>query len=48
MRRFGLWHHNMGRDDDSLDRIVGECRARARAAGADLEVFAATQGQTHL
>ena len=44
-RRYGLWHHNMSRDDDSLERIVEECRARSRAAGADLEVFAATQGQ---
>ena len=46
VRRFGLWHHNMGREDDSLDRIVAECRARAGAAGAELEVFAATQGQS--
>jgi phosphoribosyl 1,2-cyclic phosphodiesterase len=45
VRRFGLWHHNMGRDDATLERIVGECRARARAAGVDLDVFAAVQGQ---
>ncbi|HWR98733.1 MAG TPA: MBL fold metallo-hydrolase [Candidatus Methanoperedens sp.] len=45
VRRFGLWHHNMGRDDEALERIVGECRSRSRAAGADIEVFAATQGQ---
>jgi ribonuclease BN (tRNA processing enzyme) len=44
-RRYGLWLHNMSRDDDSLERIVDECRTRSRAAGADLEVFAATQGQ---
>lgn len=45
VRRFGLWHHNMSRDDAGLDGIVGECRARAGAAGSDLEVFAAVQGQ---
>jgi phosphoribosyl 1,2-cyclic phosphodiesterase len=45
VRRFGLWHHNMNRGDEGLDRIVGECRARSRAAGVDLDVFAAEQGQ---
>jgi phosphoribosyl 1,2-cyclic phosphodiesterase len=45
VRRFGLWHHNMGRDDASLERIVGDCRRRAGATAAGLEVFAAAQGQ---
>src|SRR5512143_1695266 len=45
VHRFGLWHHNVARDDASLERIVGECRSRAGEAGAQLEVFAAIQGQ---
>jgi len=45
VRRFGLWHHNMQRDDDALDRVVGECRAKIGAAASRLEVFAAVQGQ---
>ncbi len=44
VRRFGIWHHNMQRDDDAIDRIVGECHARVGAAEADLECFAACQG----
>jgi ribonuclease BN (tRNA processing enzyme) len=44
VRRLGIWHHNMQRDDGAVDRIVGECTARARAAGADLECFGARQG----
>ena len=43
VRRFGVWHHNMRRDDDAIDRIVGECRARAGAAGSGVECFAARQ-----
>ena len=43
VRRFGIWHHNMLRDDDALDRLVGECRARVGAAEADIECFAARQ-----
>jgi phosphoribosyl 1,2-cyclic phosphodiesterase len=44
VRRFGIWHHNMLRDDDAIDRIVAECTARAGAGEADLECFAARQG----
>jgi phosphoribosyl 1,2-cyclic phosphodiesterase len=42
--RFGIWHHNMQRDDDEIDRIVGECQARVGAAKAAVECFAARQG----
>jgi len=42
--RFGLWHHNMQRDDDAIERIVGECRTRVVAAKAAVECFAARQG----
>jgi phosphoribosyl 1,2-cyclic phosphodiesterase len=44
VRRFGIWHHNMQRDDDAIDLIVKECEARVRAAAADMECFAARQG----
>jgi phosphoribosyl 1,2-cyclic phosphodiesterase len=46
VRRFGIWHHNMRRDDDAIDRIVDECHARVGAAAADVECFAARQ-ETH-
>jgi phosphoribosyl 1,2-cyclic phosphodiesterase len=45
VRRLGIWHHNMQRDDDALDRIVGECHARVGAVAAELACFAASQGQ---
>lgn len=40
--RLGLWHHNMNRTDDDLERLVAACRGRAGAAGGG-EVFAAAQ-----
>ena len=43
VRRFGVWHHNMQRDDDAIDKIIGECRARVAAAEAGIECFAARQ-----
>jgi two-component system phosphate regulon response regulator PhoB len=44
-RRLALFHHDPLRDDDALDRLVDICRDRARAAGSDIEVFAAAEGQ---
>jgi len=44
VRRFGIWHHNMQREDDEIDRIVEECHARVAAAEAEVECFAARQG----
>lgn len=44
VRRFGIWHHNMQREDGAIDRIVQECQARVGAAGVDMECFAARQG----
>ncbi len=41
--RLGLWHHNVRRTDEDLDRIVAECRGRISAAGSGLECFAARQ-----
>jgi CheY-like chemotaxis protein len=44
-RRLALFHHDPLRDDDALDRLVETCRARARSAGSDIEVFAAAEGE---
>ena len=44
VRRFGIWHHNMLRYDDAIERIVGECHARVGAAAAEVACFAACQG----
>ncbi len=43
--RLALFHHDPLRDDEALDRLVDTCRERARAAGSDIEVFAAAEGQ---
>jgi CheY-like chemotaxis protein len=45
-RRLALFHHDPLRSDDALDELVEVCRARASAAGSDMEVFAAREGQT--
>ena len=44
-RRLALFHHSLNRDDDSLDRILAQCRERARSRGSSLEIFAAAEGQ---
>jgi CheY-like chemotaxis protein/phosphoribosyl 1,2-cyclic phosphodiesterase len=44
-KRLALFHHDPLRDDEALDRLVERCRGRAAAAGAGLEVFAASEGQ---
>src|SRR5580704_4327697 len=41
-RRVALFHHDPLRDDDAMDALVAT--ARARAAGAPLDVFAAAEG----
>ena len=43
-RRVALSHHDPARTDDEVDVIVDA--ARVRAAGSDLEVFAAAEGAT--
>ena len=43
-RRLALFHHDPLRDDDAIDRLLDLCRARALAAGSDLEVLAASEG----
>jgi phosphoribosyl 1,2-cyclic phosphodiesterase len=43
-RRVALFHHEPTHADDDIDRMVEYCRARARAAGSQVEVFAAAEG----
>jgi phosphoribosyl 1,2-cyclic phosphodiesterase len=45
VRRLALYHHDPLHDDDSIDQIVEYCRARVAEAGAEVEVFAAAEGQ---
>jgi CheY-like chemotaxis protein len=45
VRRLALFHHAMTRDDDAVDRLVVEGRARAAARGSSVEIFAAAEGQ---
>ena len=47
-KRLALFHHDPLRDDDALDRLVEVCRARSRAAGSALEVFAAAEEEIRL
>jgi CheY-like chemotaxis protein/phosphoribosyl 1,2-cyclic phosphodiesterase len=42
-RRLALFHHDPQRDDAALDRLLELCRQRA--AGRNLDVFAAAEGQ---
>lgn len=44
-RRLALFHHDPLRTDDALDELVETCRARAGAAGSEVEIFAAAEGQ---
>jgi phosphoribosyl 1,2-cyclic phosphodiesterase len=43
--RLGLWHHNMERTDEALERIVAGSRGMAAKAGSRLDVFAVRQQQ---
>jgi phosphoribosyl 1,2-cyclic phosphodiesterase len=44
-RRAALFHHEPTHADDEIDRMVEYCRARARARGSDVKIFAAAEGQ---
>jgi CheY-like chemotaxis protein len=44
-RRLALYHHDPLRDDAGVDDLVASCRQRVVAAGGQLEVFAAAEGQ---
>jgi len=44
-KRLALFHHDPSHTDDLLDAFVAQCQARAAAAGATLEIFAARERQ---
>ena len=44
-RRLALFHHDPERDDAALDAVVAQVQRRAVCAGAEIEVFAAAEGQ---
>jgi CheY-like chemotaxis protein len=44
-RRLALYHHEPLRDDAGVDTLLESCRRRVAAAGGQLEVFAAAEGQ---
>ena len=43
--RVALFHHEPTHSDDDIERMVKDARARARALGSDIDVFAAAEGQ---
>jgi phosphoribosyl 1,2-cyclic phosphodiesterase len=44
VKRLGLFHHDPGRTDDDLDRMVDQCRERIQKAGSSLECFGCAEG----
>jgi CheY-like chemotaxis protein/phosphoribosyl 1,2-cyclic phosphodiesterase len=44
-KRLALFHHDPLRTDEAVDRLLQACRERAGAAGSELDVFAAAEGQ---
>ena len=46
VKKVALTHHDPLRDDDSIDRILAEVRARLTADGSALEVVGASEGLT--
>jgi phosphoribosyl 1,2-cyclic phosphodiesterase len=46
VKRLALSHHDPQHDDDLLDDLVLQARARAAAKSTRLEVFAAIEGAT--
>lgn len=46
VKRLAIYHHDPLRDDDTLARLIDEHRQFVAAHGSDLDVFAATEGQT--
>ncbi len=45
VRRLALFHHDPGRDDEQIDRLVDDARVRAAANGHPGEIFGAAEGQ---
>jgi DNA-binding response OmpR family regulator/ribonuclease BN (tRNA processing enzyme) len=45
VKRVALTHHDPLRDDDAIDRLVANIRAKLRENASSLDVFAAVEGQ---
>src|SRR5438876_1188201 len=45
VKKVALTHHDPLRDDDAIDRLVANIRARLRENASSLDVFAAVEGQ---
>ena len=45
-RRLALFHHDPTHDDETIEAFEDHAQARARAAGSNLQVFAAAEGLT--
>jgi phosphoribosyl 1,2-cyclic phosphodiesterase/CheY-like chemotaxis protein len=45
VRRIALTHHDPLRDDDAIDRLAANVRAKLRQNASSLDVFAAAEGQ---
>ncbi|WP_395647530.1 MBL fold metallo-hydrolase [Terricaulis sp.] len=43
-RKLAIYHHDPARTDEAVDALVASARARAAAAGADLDVVGAAEG----
>jgi CheY-like chemotaxis protein len=46
VKRLALFHHDPGRTDDDLDKLVARCQRRAESYEADLAVFGASEGRS--
>jgi phosphoribosyl 1,2-cyclic phosphodiesterase len=46
VRRLALFHHEPAHADDDIDRMLEQCRARAREAGSEVEIFGAAERAT--
>lgn len=47
VKTLALYHHDPSRADNAVDQLVANARARASAAGSDLNVVGASEGATH-
>lgn len=45
VRQLAMFHHEPTHSDAEIDRMVDDARDRARARGAEIEIFAAAEGQ---
>ena len=46
VRRLALFHHEPTHADEDIDRMLEQCRARARDARSEVDVFGAVEGES--